>query len=151
MTIFDILKKESVILNLKADSKEEIINELTCSLKTLKDKKKKIMAALLERESLGSTGIGDNIAIPHAKISGISKIIAAFGRTNRGVAFNSLDGKPVNFIFLIVAPENSAGAYIKVLARISKLLKNVSLRKSLLKAEDEDKLYNLIIEEDSKI
>ena len=99
---------------------------------------------------MGSTGIGENVAIPHAKISEIDKIITVFGRSKNGVEFESLDQKPVNFIFLVIAPENSTSQHLKALARISRLFKNASLRESVLRTNEADQIYSILVDEDSK-
>ena len=112
--------------------------------------KESLLAALIEREELGSTGIGENVAIPHAKISEIDKIITVFGRSKNGVEFESLDQKPVNFIFLVIAPENSTSQHLKALARISRLFKNASLRESVLRTNEADQIYSILVDEDSK-
>jgi len=105
----------------------------------------------MERERLGSTGIGENVAIPHAKSNEIDTIIATFGRSSSGISFDSLDQKPVYFIFLLIAPEKSAGMHLKTLARISKLLKNPLFRQDLMKAKDKKEIYEAISREDSKL
>ena len=112
--------------------------------------KENLLLSLLEREKLGSTGIGENVAIPHAKIRDIDKIITVFARSQIGVEFESLDQKPVNFIYLILAPENSTGQHLKALARISRLFKNPSLRESVLRANEIDQIYSILVDEDSK-
>ena len=112
--------------------------------------KENLLLSLLEREKLGSTGIGENVAIPHAKIRDIDKIITVFARSQIGVEFESLDQKPVNFIYLILAPENSTGQHLKALARISRLFKNPSLRESVLRANETDQIYSILVDEDSK-
>ena len=106
---------------------------------------------LVEREKLGSTGIGNGIAIPHGKLDGLENICLVFGRSVAGIEFDSLDGKPVNLIFLLVAPANSAGVHLKALARLSRLLKEKSFRDSLLAADDAEKLYAIVVAEDQKI
>src|SRR5260370_20265110 len=95
----------------------------------------KLTEALIEREKLGSTGIGEGVAIPHGKIPGIPGLLAAFGRKKAGVDFASIDGKPTHLFFVLFAPENSAGVHLKALARISRLFKQPGLRKSILEAE----------------
>jgi PTS system nitrogen regulatory IIA component len=105
----------------------------------------------LDREKLGSTGIGDNMAIPHAKHEGIEQIITVFARSRKGIDFQSLDRKPVHFVFLLLAPPASTGLHLKALAKIARLFKNPSLRENILKAEDADTINSLILEEDSKI
>ena len=152
MKISDILKKEHVIKELNSCDKKNVLDELSSFLEDEEEitNKESLLAALIEREKLGSTGIGENVAIPHAKISDIDKIITVFGRSKNGVEFESLDQKPVNFIFLVLAPENSTGQHLKALARISRLFKNISLRESILKANEVDQIYSILVDEDSK-
>jgi len=152
MKITDILKKESIIDNLVSTDKASVLEELSIFLKSkgLVPNKENLLNALMEREQLGSTGIGENVAIPHAKISEIDKIITVFGRSKNGVEFESLDQKPVNFIFLVIAPENSTSQHLKALARISRLFKNPSLRESVLRTNEADQIYSILVDEDSK-
>jgi PTS system nitrogen regulatory IIA component len=152
MKITDILSPDMVIADLKGTTKPEVLNELA---KALTSKYKEISlaelnAVLAERERLGSTAIGDGIAIPHGKLRGVAKIIGAFGRHVNGVDFDSLDGGPSQLFFVLVAPEDSASLHLKALARVSRLLKEGSFRERLLAAKDADELYRLIKEEDSK-
>ena len=152
MKISDILKKEHVIKELNSCDKKNVLNELSSFLEDEGEitNKESLLAALIEREKLGSTGIGENVAIPHAKISEIDKIITVFGRSKNGVEFESLDQKPVNFIFLVIAPENSTSQHLKALARISRLFKNPSLRESVLRTNEADRIYSILVDEDSK-
>ena len=152
MKITDILSAEMIIADLKGTTKPDILSELA---KTLTSKYKEIsvrdlIAVLAERERLGSTAIGDGIAIPHGKLRGVSKIIGAFGRHLSGVDFDSLDGGPSQLFFVLVAPEDSASLHLKALARVSRLLKESSFRDHLIAARDADELYKLIKEEDAK-
>jgi nitrogen PTS system EIIA component len=152
MKISTILKQEHIIKELNSLDKKNVLDELSTFLETKGEitSKEKLLAALIEREKLGSTGIGENVAIPHAKISEIDRIITVFGRSKNGVEFESLDQKPVNFIFLVLAPENSTGEHLKALARISRLFKNTSLRESVLMAGEVDQIYSILVNEDSK-
>ena len=152
MKISDILKKEHIIKELDSRDKKNVLDELSSFLENEGEitNKENLLAALIEREKLGSTGIGENVAIPHAKISEIDKIITVFGRSKNGVEFESLDQKPVNFIFLVLAPENSTGQHLKALARISRLFKNPSLRESVLRTNEADQIYSILVDEDSK-
>ena len=152
MKISDILKKEHIIKELDSRDKKNVLDELSSFLENEGEitSKENLLAALIEREKLGSTGIGENVAIPHAKISEIDKIITVFGRSKNGVEFESLDQKPVNFIFLVIAPENSTGQHLKALARISRLFKNPSLRESVLRTNEADQIYSILVDEDSK-
>jgi PTS system nitrogen regulatory IIA component len=152
MKISDILKKEHIIQELDSCDKKNVLDELSSFLEDEGEitNKESLLAALIEREKLGSTGIGENVAIPHAKISEIDKIITVFGRSKNGVEFESLDQKPVNFIFLVIAPENSTSQHLKALARISRLFKNASLRESVLRTNEADQIYSILVDEDSK-
>ena len=152
MKITDILKKEFIIDNLVSADKASVLEELSFFLKSkgLVPEKENLLNALMEREKLGSTGIGENVAIPHAKSSEIDQIITIFGRSIKGVEFDSLDKKPVHFIYLVLAPANSSGQHLKVLARISRLLKNKPLRDAIMSASGANQIYSIIADEDSK-
>ena len=152
MKITDILKKEHIIENLVSTDKKSTLDELSSFLKDkgMVSNKETLQSALMEREALGSTGIGENVAIPHAKISAIDQIVTVFGRSIKGIEFDSLDKKPVHFIYLVLAPMNSSGQHLKVLARISRLLKNKSLRESIIRATEANQIYAIIADEDSK-
>ena len=152
MKITDILKKEHIIDNLVSTDKASTLEELSSFLKNkgLVSNKETLLNALIGRELLGSTGIGENVAIPHAKISEIDQIITIFGRSIKGIEFDSLDKKPVHFIYLVLAPMNSSGQHLKVLARISRLLKNKPLRESIISATETNQIYSIIADEDSK-
>ena len=110
----------------------------------------RLLGVLNERERLGSTAIGDGIAIPHGKLRGITQILGVFGRSREGVDFESLDGGPTHLFFLLVAPEDSASLHLKALARVSRLFKDAGFRQRLLDAADGDEVYRLLKEEDSK-
>lgn len=151
--IADVLRKESVMLNLKTKSKPEVIRELaelvTEQYPNLS--RDNLVSVLLEREKLCSTAVDEGVAIPHGKISGLSNIIAAFGRSVEGVDFESLDGNPTHLFILLLAPESSSGIHLKLLARISRIFKNPEFRARLMEAQTEEGLYSIIIEEDAKI
>jgi PTS system nitrogen regulatory IIA component len=152
MKITDILDEVSVIQDLSSTSKKGILEELSTVLVErgkLPDRDK-VVEVLLEREKLGSTGIGDGIAIPHGKMKGIKGLVTSFGRSIKGVNFDSIDNKPTHLFFLLVAPENSAGIHLKALARISRLLKDSSFRSRLMEARDRQDLFRIIAEEDEK-
>jgi fructose-specific phosphotransferase system IIA component len=150
MQILDFLSVDSIKLSLESKNKKDAIKELVEVLfksGKVKDRKKMIQT-LMEREELGSTGIGQGIAIPHGKSDTVSDLAAAFGVSADGVSFDSLDGEPVNIFFLLVAPEGAAGAHLKALARISSLLKDKYFRKSLLSAQSPEEVIKIIQEEE---
>ncbi len=153
MKIDEILDSNAILAEIKANNKKIVIEELADFLnqKNLVSDKAEVVRVLLEREELGSTGIGENVAIPHAKMKGLDKIVAAFGISKKGIDFDSLDRKPVNFVFLLITPEKATGNHLKALARISRLLKNPEFRSDLLKAPNEEAIYKTILNEDSKL
>jgi PTS system nitrogen regulatory IIA component len=94
--------------------------------------------------------VGESVAIPHAKIPGLSSLVAAFGRSKKGVPFDAIDGQPVRLVFVLLVPENSAGTHLKALARIARLLKSAGFRDRLLNLPDGPAIYNAFLEEDAK-
>ncbi|MCP3178080.1 MAG: PTS sugar transporter subunit IIA [Desulfuromonadales bacterium] len=153
MKIADFLNASAIADDLKAKGKNDVLAELTDTIvhtdKSLD--RDEVMRVLLEREKLGSTGIGDGVAIPHGKLKNISNLLISFGRSRDGVDFDSMDGKPAHLFFLLIAPEESVGIHLKTLARISKLLKNPQVRQRLLQADSAGDIYSIIIEEEEKL
>lgn len=152
MKTTDFLDQSMVIPDLAAQTKTEILKELAARLATQLAglTVAQIAAVLAEREGMGSTAIGDGIAIPHGKLAGVSRIRGVFGRSPRGVDFDSLDGNPTYLFFLLVAPEDSASLHLKALARVSRLLKDAAFRRRLVEALDAAEIYRLITQEDAK-
>lgn len=152
MKINEILKQDFVIADLSASDKTGVISELVEFLekKGIIRDKQSLITALLEREKLGSTGIGENVALPHAKIEDIDQIVGVFARSVEGIDFESLDQKPVHFICLLLAPASSTGLHLKALAKIARLFKIESLREAILKAGSSSEIHSLIVEEDAK-
>ena len=152
MKILDVLKKEAIISELEAKQKRDVLEEMVNDIVSRSDGLDKdiLLEVLLEREKLGSTGIGNGIAIPHGKLKNLSNMIVSFGRSLEGVDFQSLDNKPAYMFFVILAPEDSTASHLKILARISRLLKDPSFRRNLMKASNRDDIYKTIAEEDRK-
>ena len=154
MNIMGFLDERAVSIDIRSQNKEDVIRELVELLVragSIKEKDvQKFVQILLKRESLGSTGIGQGVAIPHGKSDCVTKLVAAFGVSRAGVNFDSLDGEPVQLFFLLVAPEDSAGPHLKALARISRLLKDRHFREGLRVAKDEKTLVKIIREEDER-
>jgi PTS system nitrogen regulatory IIA component len=152
MKLLDIVSSGGVVDDLRAETKEGVLREMSevaaASVPSLSVQS--LTSILLDRESLGSTGIGDGVAIPHGKVPGLTRLVAVFGRSRAGVQFHSLDGKPAHLFFLVMAPEQSAGMHLKALARISRLLKDTRFRRSLLDARDADDLRRILKEEDDR-
>ncbi|HNY48997.1 MAG TPA: PTS sugar transporter subunit IIA [Smithella sp.] len=150
MQLEQFFKIEHINADLSAKNKEDALLEMVDTIIRggLNLDKTSILEILKQRESLGSTGIGEGVAIPHGKISTLNDIVIAFGRSVNGISYDSLDGKPVHLLFLLLAPENSAGQHLKILAKISKMLKEPDFRKKLLKTRSQNDLYKIIIEQD---
>ena len=149
MRISQLLDKGSIIANLAASDKKGVIDELAQAIsENTKIPATELATVLLEREHLGSTGIGGGIAIPHGKLDAVKSIIVGFGLSRKGVEYDSLDNKPVHIFFLLLTPENSTGGHLKVLAQISKLLKMNDFKKSLITAESIDDVYEIIMNQD---
>ena len=150
LKVLDFLDPGAVVVDIAATSKKAVLEELTGYLAKsgrIKDAKV-VVDILMEREKLGSTGIGQGIAIPHAKTDQTDQITAAFGLSRRGVNFEALDGDPVHIFFLLVAPPDAAGLHLKALARISRLLKDKFFRQSLRDVKEASEVLKIIKEED---
>jgi len=152
MRLTELLDEDSIISELKAKNKIGVLEELVDALKRLHPyvDKNALVKVLLERERLGSTGIGDGVAIPHGKFHAITHPVISFGRSSKGLDFESVDGEPAYLFFLLVAPENSASVHLKALAKIAKILKNSSFRKTLMEAQGKKALYQAIIQTDEE-
>ena len=149
MRILDALKEESIISELNTTDKKGVLEKLTGPVaKASGVSQEEMIRVLLERERLGSTGIGGGIAIPHGKLKSLESLLVGFGRSRNGVDFEALDGKPAHLFFLLMAPENSTGAHLRMLARISRLLKDSSFKQRLMTAADRRELYMVIANED---
>lgn len=151
-TLKELLQGDLIIADIKAIDQVGVIREFAahvCAVGRVRDADE-LTRVLLERESMGSTGIGDGVAIPHGKLHALSEVVVAFGRSHRGVDYQSLDDKPAYLFFLLVTPADSPGEHLKMLARISRILKNPVLREQLRTVPDGRELHQLILEEDSK-
>ena len=150
MKLSEILEKDNIIADMKAKDKKRVLEELVEAMILGHPllEKEALVKVLLDRERLGSTGIGDGVAIPHGKFHGINEPMISFGRSLKGLDFDSMDGQPAYLFFLLVAPENSASIHLRALARIAKILKNSSFRKILLEAPTKEELYNTLIQND---
>jgi fructose-specific phosphotransferase system IIA component len=152
MILENILSEETIKLELNSKGKREVLEELVDVLEgagQIHDKAE-VLEAILERESLMSTGIGDGVAIPHAKSGQVKGVVAAFGCSREGVDYDALDGKPVHLIFLLIAQEEASTSYLKALAQISRFLKHRHFREKLMRSKDAKEVLNLIKQEESK-
>lgn len=154
MKIMDFLSKKAIVMDIKSAKKEDVIKELVDALINVEEierrHRNKLVESLMAREALGSTAIGQGIAIPHTKSDCVSRLVAAFGISKKGVDFDSLDGELAYIFFLLVAPQDSAGLHLKALARISRLLKDKYFRDTLRSCVDEKSIVSIISREDEK-
>ena len=151
MKILDVLPKDAILADLKAQDKKGILEELVEPISRLKEvNREELVRVLMERERLGSTGIGSGIGIPHGKLKDLDGLVLGFGLSRKGVDFESMDNRPTHIFFLLVTPENSTGLHLKLLARISKILKHDQFRERLLKAADSEEIYTIIKDEDAE-
>ena len=152
MKISEVLDKGAIKLDLKATTKEGTLKELVDVLAQIEDigDPKGILKALVERENLGSTGIGQGIAIPHGKTDKVSRLIAVLGISKFGIDFDALDGEPVYIFVLLVAPKATAGPHLKALAQISRLLRDTYFCELIRKCKTEEEVFNLIKNEEEK-
>ncbi|MBT8349917.1 MAG: PTS sugar transporter subunit IIA [Deltaproteobacteria bacterium] len=151
MKILDVLQKESIISDLKSQDKKGILEELVAPIAIITGiNDKDLIQVLMDREQLGSTGIGGGIGIPHGKLKQLESLALGFGLSRKGVDFESMDNQPTHIFFLLVTPENSTGLHLKMLARISRILKHDQFREKLLNAATSDEIFSIIKEEDDE-
>ncbi len=152
MKISEILDKKAIKIGVSSITKEDTLKELVDVLARVEDigDPKGIVKALIDRENLGSTGIGQGIAIPHGKTDKVKRLIAVLGISKIGVNFDALDGEPVYIFVLLVAPKATAGPHLKALAQISRLLRDAYFCELLRKCKTEDDVFNIIKTEEDK-
>ena len=151
MKILDVLHREAILADLKALDKKGVLEELVTPVASIAGVNHEyIVKVLMERERLGSTGIGEGIGIPHGKLKDLDSLVLGFGLSRKGVDFESMDGLPTHIFFLLITPENSTGLHLKLLARISRILKNDPFKQKLLNATDSDEIYSIIKEEEEE-
>ncbi|NCC23961.1 MAG: PTS sugar transporter subunit IIA [Deltaproteobacteria bacterium] len=146
MQLSEYLDKDLIVAELNSSSKPEVLAELLAPLggKYPHLDLKSVLAILMDRESLGSTGIGDGVAIPHGKLDNLERVIVAVGRSQEGVDFQSLDHKPARIFFLVLAPEQVAGMHLRILATVSRLLQDTVFRQEFLDAPGCDALWDML-------
>ena len=149
MNVYPNLKKDRIFLNVQARTKDEALKEILENLRTVKEISsfEGFSADVMEREQVHTTGIGDGIALPHARSKNVKDFFIAMARSRQGIDFTSIDKKPAHLIFLMGAPQEALELYLKVLAHLNRLLvKNVNLRTSLMQAETPDQVIDLVRE-----
>ncbi len=148
MSIADLVKSEAVIGSLKASGKKQALQELSKKASEVTGLEARLVFDnLLEREKLGTTGVGQGVAIPHARFSGLKKVCGLFARLEQAVDFDSLDDQPVDLVFVILAPEEAGAEHLKALARVSRLLRNHTACEKLRGTDQPDALYALLTED----
>jgi PTS system nitrogen regulatory IIA component len=147
MEISDLLIPKGVIANLKVTSKKQVLQELAKRAADLTGlHERSIFDVLLERERLGTTGVGNGIAIPHGKLANMDRLHGLFARLERPVPFDSIDGQPVDLIFLLLAPESAGADHLKALAQVSRLLRDRKTCEKLRGTESPEALFALLTE-----
>lgn len=152
MKITEFLREDLVLPDLAGADKAGVIQEICRAVAAQRPPldAARLFDTLMEREKLGSTGIGEGVAIPHGKLPQLPGLLGAFGRSRGGVEFAAIDGRPTHLFFALFAPENSAGVHLKALARISRLFKSAAFRKAILDAAGAAEIYALMAAEDAR-
>lgn len=155
MKLSHLIDSKAIVSELQATTKEESIAELVAALaaagKVAGADSEKLSAALMTREQLGSTGIGQGLAVPHAKHENVTDLVAAFGRSRKGIEFDSLDGEPVYLVFLLLSNKEASGLHLEALAYITKLLRDDVFCRFLKEAKDQAEIVELLKEADEKL
>jgi nitrogen PTS system EIIA component len=151
MTLIDLLTPAAVISPLRANSKKQALHELAQHAALLTGlPERELFEALLQRERLGSTGIGDGIAIPHGRMLGIDRLVGLFARAEKPIEFEALDGQPVDIIFVLIAPEGAGADHLKALARVARVLRNQSVLDQVRHTRDPEAIYAILAESAAK-
>ena len=148
MEITDLVTAAAVVASLKATSKKQALQDLARRAAELTgEAERAIFDVLLERERLGTTGVGDGVAIPHGKLANLKKLVGVFARLERPIDFEAIDDQPVDLIFLLLAPGGAGADHLKALARVSRLLRDRQMREKLRGSETREALYALLVEQ----
>ncbi len=145
MPLNDLVAPNAIIPALKVNSKKQALQELSAKAAELTGQSERaIFEILLQREKLGSTGVGTGIAIPHGKMPKLTKLFGLFARLDRAIDFEALDGQPVDLVFLLLAPEGAGADHLKALARVARLLRDADIAEKLRQSRDADALYAVL-------
>lgn len=145
MPLNDLVAQQAVIPALKVNNKKQALQEIAARAAELTGRaEREILDVLMQRERLGSTAIGNGIAIPHGKLPKLEKLIGLFARLDRPIDFEALDGQPVDLIFLLLAPENAGADHLKALARVARLLRDPDTTRLLRDSSDREALYSVL-------
>ena len=145
MALADLLQQDAIIPALKANSKKQVLQEMAAKAAKLTGlPERDIFDVILQRERLGSTGVGHGIAIPHGKLPTLNKLFGLFARLERPIDFEAMDGQPVDLVFLLLAPEGAGADHLKALARIARLLRDQDVAKKLRASRDAQAIYSVL-------
>ena len=145
MTLTDLVAPQAVIPSLKVNNKKQALQEIAAKAAAISERPERdIFDVLMQREKLGSTAIGNGIAIPHGKLAKLNRLVGMFARLDRPIDFESLDGQPVDLIFLLLAPEGAGADHLKALARIARMLRDHELANKLRDARDAEAIYAVL-------
>lgn len=155
MNLSEIYREETILEDLKSMTKNEAIKEMVDVLRNVKalpaSKADDILMAIVRREEMGSTGIGQGVAVPHVKHAGVKNLVGAFARSKEGIEFQALDGAPVHLVFLLVSPQDSVEPHLNALKKISALAANHDMRRFLTNAKDRSEIAELMAEADERM
>lgn len=147
MDLRDLLSKDAVLAKLKAKSKKQAIQELAAKAAELTGlSEREIFDTLLQRERLGSTGVGQGIAIPHGKLTRLDRLVGVFAKLEKPIDFDALDDEPVDLVFLLLAPEGAGADHLKALARIARQLRDAGVTESIRSAAEAEEIFDLLIQ-----
>ena len=145
MALADLLQLNAIIPALRVNSKKQLLQELSAKASKVTGlSEREIFDVVLQRERLGSTGVGNGIAIPHGKLASVNSIVGIFARLDQPVDFEALDDQPVDLVFLLLAPEGAGADHLKALARIARLLRDVDVAKKLRASRDAQAIYSVL-------
>ena len=155
MKLLDFLVADATVDDLEATEKQDVVHELVTGLAATgelsKRRVKSVVEAIMEREALGSTGIGRGVAVPHTKRAAVKRITGCLGRSKKGINFAAIDGEPVYLVFLLISPPDEPGPHLKALEQISIVLRDANFSRFLKRAADRDELVSLLREADEKL
>jgi len=153
MKLTSIITKEAIQPRLEARDRSQVLQELSHLIEKVEPglKAAEVYTYLEEREKLGSTGIGSGVAIPHGKIPSAKRMVGCFGRSVEGIDFQSQDGELAHLFFVLIAPENVSGLHLKVLSRLSRMLKDKAIREQFMNAKSVDEIFSILLKEDDRI
>jgi PTS system nitrogen regulatory IIA component len=145
MTLLDLIAPNAIVAALKVNNKKQTLQELAAHAARLTgENERAILEVLMQREKLGSTAVGNGVAIPHGKLPKLGRLFGLFARLERGIDFDALDSQPVDLIFLLLAPEAAGADHLKALARVARLLRDPEITRRLRECTDSDEIYAVL-------